>query len=109
LGKVGKAPAAPRRALTLVTPDGLTVDDVARILRALNAKARADLIAIYAEAFVEYRMAAANVEEHGPIVFHPRTGAPIENPFARVRQRAALTLERIRLNTGPLWVQRGKD
>ena len=73
-------------------------------LRSDNPKARADLLAIYADAFIEYHTAQDNISEHGSIVFHPRTGAPIENPYLAVRDRASKKLQSIRLRVpSDLW------
>lgn len=47
----------------------------------------------YADAFIEYRQATEQIDEHGIIVLHPRTGAPIENPFLAVRDRALKKLQ----------------
>ena len=67
-------------------------------------KAPRDAIEIYAGAFLEYSEASANIEKNGTIVFHPRTGAPIENPYLRVRKAAEASMLRCRLrNVGALW------
>lgn len=84
-------------------PDGPTVEDVVEILTAANPKKRRDQVVMYAQAFVEYRDAQANIEKNGTIVFHPRTGSPIENPYLRIRDRASLVLTRIRLDAALLW------
>ena len=65
---------------------------------------RPDRAALYADAFVEYRAAAANIAREGTIVLHPKTGNPIENPYLGIRDRARRTLERMRgVNGGFLW------
>lgn len=51
---------------------------------------------IYADAFLAYREAQANIQEHGIIVAHPRTGNPITNPYLDIRDRAARRLESMR-------------
>lgn len=68
-----------------------------------NPRASAADIAMYADVFVEYVKAQANISEHGSIVFHPRTGAPIENPYLAIRDRARATLSKTRLRTDRLW------
>jgi len=40
---------------------------------------------IYADALTIYTEASANVKKHGSIVMHPRTGAPIENPYLKIQ------------------------
>jgi phage terminase small subunit len=47
----------------------------------------------YADAFLEYREATTQIEAHGIIVLHPRTGAPMENPYLPIRDRALKKLE----------------
>ena len=72
-------------------------------LRALNPRATPARIQIYADALADYRQAQANISEFGAIVFHPRTGAPIDNPYLRVRDRAADRLLRLDLKAAGLW------
>lgn len=60
-------------------------------------------IAMYAHAFVDYETAQANIAEHGAIVFHPRTGEPIENPYLKIRDRAGVTMRKLELRDGALW------
>jgi len=67
--------------------------EVARRLREANPNATAQQVALYADAFCEYQAAAANIRKHGSIVYHPRTGAPVDNPFVKVRDAARRTLE----------------
>jgi len=40
---------------------------------------------IYADALTIYTEASTNVKTHGAIVMHPRTGAPIENPYLKIQ------------------------
>lgn len=78
--------------------------DVVAQVQALNPKARKQDVRIYADALVEYREAQANIDEHGAIVFHPRTGSPIENPYTKVRNSAASRLSKFKkMKTDPLW------
>lgn len=72
---------------------GLDEETLRRDLQAHGMAA--DLAAQYAEAFCEYQTAAAHVRQHGVIIQHPRTGTPIENPFAAVRDRASVRLRRL--------------
>lgn len=84
---------------------------VLEVLRALNPaghRGRAqDAVRMYADAFRDYRAAQANVDANGSIVAHPRTGAPIENPFLKVREAARRSLldlrAKARLKVDPLW------
>jgi len=63
--------------------------DIATELHADNPRARRVDIDIFADALRTYHEAAANILKHGSIVAHPRTGAPIENPYLKVRDSAA--------------------
>lgn len=83
----------------------LTREAALEILRRENPKARADELAIYADAFLTYAEAAANIDKNGTIVAHPRTGAPIDNPYAKVRDAAGRTMQRVRRvrNVEALW------
>lgn len=59
---------------------------------------------LYADALMEWLEARANIDEHGAIVFHPRTGAPIENPYLSVRTKAAKKLQDIKgVKAEKLW------
>ena len=66
---------------------------VAALVKSGNRK---DLAVQYADAFVQYRAASANLHEHGSIVQHPRTSNPIENPFLKVRDSALRALQNMR-------------
>lgn len=72
--------------------------------RLVTAGARRDVAVQYADAFIEYRDASANIDEHGAIVQHPRTSNPIENPYLQVRDRALKKLQAMRgVNAAGLW------
>ena len=78
----------------------------ARIVEALEARGvRRDRAVQYAEAYLEYQAAAANLAEHGVMVLHPRTQNPIENPYLAIRDRAWGRLTRMlrRVDVGFLW------
>lgn len=83
----------------------MTKTEICNRLKALNGeRTRASDIAIYADAFIEYRLAQANIDQHGTIVFHPKTGAPIENPYISIRNKASQVIQRFTmLKTGDLW------
>jgi len=68
---------------------------------------RPDQIAMYADSFVSYQEAADNIRRNGEIVFHPRTGAPIENPYIAVRTRAMSDLRKFGSLDGSaqLWLE----
>lgn len=78
------------------------VEDVAA-LTAQNPRADPAKVVIYADALADYRAAQSNIDEHGAIVFHPRTGAPIPNPYLVVRDQAARRLVSLGLRSVGLW------
>lgn len=71
-------------------------------LAKLNPRREAE-VRIYVDTYADYCVAQANIEANGTIVFHPRTGAPIENPYLRIRDRAGKVITDSRLRTGDLW------
>lgn len=75
--------------------EDLTPDEARQRLSRDNPQARQDDLVRYLEAYWEYRKAAANIAEHGPIILHPRTGAPVENPYLRIRGQATATMAKI--------------
>lgn len=71
------------------------------LVRRHESKARAT---IYADAFLEYQEASANIQKNGTIVQHPRTSNPIENPYLVLRDRAGRKLEEMkRVDADFLW------
>ena len=81
----------------------MTKDEAIAILVSDNPRAAMGQIRIYVDAWAEYTAAAANIDEHGTVVQHPRTGAPIPNPYLPVRDRASATISKSRLQTDRLW------
>jgi phage terminase small subunit len=80
----------------------MTRDEIVAAL--VKTGATRDRATIYADSFVEYREAAANIAEHGVIVQHPRTGNPIENPYVAIGDRAAAKLAKLRnVRAESLW------
>lgn len=65
-------------------------------LRADNPNAPASRIQLAADALAVYAEASANVRANGAIVTHPRTGAPMENPYLRIMQKTGDALQKTR-------------
>lgn len=66
--------------------------------------AAVDDASMYADAFQEYQRATANIQEHGVIISHPRTGNPVDNPYLRIRDRALKKLRAMReIDAAFLW------
>jgi phage terminase small subunit len=83
----------------------MTKAEVLEILRRDNPKARQQDLVLYADIFVQYQEAADNVAKNGSVCAHPRTGAPMPNPYAAVQSRAFKDLATLkaRLHTDALW------
>lgn len=65
---------------------------------------RIDIACMYAEAYVEYQEAAANIRQHGVLVQHPKSGAPIQNPYLSIRDRASAKMRTLRVeHVAELW------
>lgn len=57
-------------------------------------KAPPDAVRIYLDALEIYSEASENIARNGAVTAHPRTGAPLVNPYLAVRDGAAKTMER---------------
>jgi hypothetical protein len=49
----------------------------------------------YASEYLTWRAADANIAANGAVVAHPRTGAPLVNPYLAIRDRARAALDRM--------------
>lgn len=87
----------------------VTMEAVIARLRADNKAAPLAEVTVYATAFLEWREAAANIRQHGTVVAHPRTGAPIDNPYLKVRAAAERTMAGCKrvARTDALWREVG--
>ena len=79
MGKVKSGPAAVSSPLQW---------KIIGVLMRDNPALRVDFATIYADAIIDYLAASENIRENGSVVLHPRTGAPIDNPYLRVRVSA---------------------
>lgn len=50
---------------------------------------------VFADALKVYREASSNIKEHGAIVMHPRTGAPLENPYLKIQSSSGAVLAKM--------------
>ncbi len=73
----------------------MTKPQIIELLKKENPKSKISDIVIYADAYMEYQAAQANITEHGPIVFHPRTGSPIDNPYIKIRNSASAIIRKM--------------
>jgi phage terminase small subunit len=57
-----------------------------------NANMNEAVLRVYFDALGTYLEASKNVRVNGAIVAHPKTGAPIENPYLKVQQSCGKTI-----------------
>ena len=57
-----------------------------------NPETRITDVHIIADALDTYEEASDNVRRNGAIVAHPRTGAPMENPYVKIANSKAVVL-----------------
>ena len=69
----------------------MTFDEIKQFL--LDAGVPSHTAQIYASTLNEYVEATANIQKTGAVVANPRTGAPMDNPYLKVRDAAAKRLE----------------
>jgi hypothetical protein len=75
----------------------MTRSEIIATLRTENPRARADLLAIYADAYVEYLRCQKEIAEKGAVV------AGKESPYCAPRDRASKTMRDIRIKADTLW------
>lgn len=81
----------------------MTKAQVVEVLLRANSHADRSQVAMYADLFIDYRIAQRNIDANGTVCMHPKTGAPIVNPFLAVRDSTMARLLRFDLETGGLW------
>lgn len=77
---------------------------VLAILNELNPKLPVPTIVMYANLYIDYMTAQANIDKNGSMVMHPKTGEPIENPYLKIRDKAFVHLQKMRIKADPLWM-----
>lgn len=65
-------------------------------LRKDNPSEQIITLKVYGDALTTYLEAAANIATNGAVCFHPRTGAPIENPYLKIRTVTGVILGKMR-------------
>jgi hypothetical protein len=80
----------------------VTRADAIKKLAKLNPRMSPDKIRIYVDAMLTYQEASRNIEQCGAVTAHPRTGAPLENPYLKIRAAAGKTLAAFHVQTGDL-------
>lgn len=69
--------------------------DIEAELRKDNPNAKGTDLRVYADALRVYVEASRNVREHGAVCQHPRTGAPIENPYLKIQSQQGAVLAKM--------------
>ena len=72
------------------------VDEAITELAKDNPRAKAGPLRMYAETAMTYAEASESVKRLGAVVVHPKTGAPMENPYLRIRERQVAIMLKIR-------------
>ena len=70
--------------------------EIRRLLKKANPRAPSAKIEIVAALCALYLEAAKNVEANGAIVAHPRTSAPMENPYLSILEKQGRALFALR-------------
>lgn len=82
----------------------VTRDRVAVLQQLIDNGNDPDLAQLYADAYMEYAEAMENIRRNGAVCASPRTGAPMENPYLRVRDQARAQLVKLRrVRSTGLW------
>lgn len=81
----------------------MTKEAVVEALERLNPRGKREDIMLFASFFLDFQEAEINIREHGTIVAHPRTAAPIDNPYLRIKQVSAAAMRKFKLKSGELW------
>jgi hypothetical protein len=64
---------------------------------------------VFADTMLAYMEASRDIAKNGAIVAHPRTGAPMENPYTKIMKIAGDGLSKRRILTGDLWDRLDED
>lgn len=84
----------------------MTREQAVKILLGFNPPERRHIIEMYVSSFLGYLEAQDNIDRNGNIVAHPRTGAPMENPYLKVRTSCLNEMNKMKLRgLGELWAQ----
>lgn len=76
-----------------------------QLLQQQNPAVDLGMLSQYVDQFAAYVEAQENISRNGAVCAHPRTGAPMENPYLKVRDNATRLLQKMRRvkNTAELW------
>ena len=88
----------------------MTRPEIVAILQRDNPRARQAVVSLYADAFLTYQEATADLAQYGAIVQHPRTGQPMPNPYPSLQAAARTVLQKLAIyKTDALWNALAKE
>ena len=70
--------------------------DIVAELKRDNATARDVDIRVFGDALRVYHEASKNIAENGAVCLHPRTGAPMENPYLKIQAAHGAIINRMK-------------
>ncbi|QDV26750.1 P27 family phage terminase small subunit [Aureliella helgolandensis] len=104
--KPAKAPANPLTPKDATSAEPTRPTEPAAVLALLLSLGnQRDQATLYANSYCEYQEAQANIAANGAVAANPRTGAPMDNPYLKVRDKAEAKLLAMgrRMKTEGLW------
>ena len=82
---------------------GMERPAVVALLQAANPRRSLAEVTIYADLWLDYQAAQANIERFGALVVNPRTAAPEENPWLAIRSRSSAGMLKSKIKADELW------
>jgi phage terminase small subunit len=88
--------ATQRKTTKVAAPQPLDRHRIRALIEEDNPGAKVNDMETYCHQFLTYVEAAQNILELGTIVAHPRTAAPMDNPYLKVRAAALSAMSKIK-------------
>jgi hypothetical protein len=87
------------------------MEQIIKILKDENPSAKESSVRYYATLLNTYFEAENNINKNGVIVAHPRTGAPIENPYHKIFLSVgkAISTCRLKLDKAIMYLKSNED
>jgi hypothetical protein len=70
--------------------------NIRELLKSENPERNPMQLNILADALETYKETQDNIAKNGAVCAHPRTGAPIENPYIKIRSTQAAIIQKFR-------------
>ena len=74
----------------------VTRTEARRILREDDPDLQSADLEMYLDQWATYAEAVENIQRVGAVAIHPRTGAPITNPYLQIRDQAQAAMSRMK-------------